>query len=245
MFEDDDDANDGVNVLIDYTQRVSLVRVLGNAVIPTRLTLKVEVIPSPVAKEIDFDIAFAKIKFWFETVVSRTIVFCRNNATALSMFTDQDGKSRIVNHLMISPHEPTDEHLGALFQSKMGALSNGKMDFGLVRVNSESQSGLVWSYVGDWREDLPDMENWFNKKPYYFDTPWWTRNDTSTIDMIENKVTDFSQPPAWAFALDFIETAIRPRQESSSEDEAVSEPLENIVIRGTFRPKVIDGGSDE
>jgi hypothetical protein len=244
MFDDDDVTDDdGVNVLIDFTQRVSLIRMLGNALAPARLTIKAEVLPSPEARDIDFDISFAKIKFWFDTIVTRSIVFCRNNTTAFAMFTEPDGKSRIINHLMISPHEPTDEHLGAVFQSKMTALSGGTMNFGVVRVNSESQSGLVWSYVGDWHDDLPTMANWFNQKPYYFDSPWWTRGDVSTIDMIAKGVTDFSEPPPWAFNLDFIESAIRPAQ--SDDDEISSEPLENVVIRGAFRPKLIDIVPDE
>lgn len=242
MFDDDDDSvDDGVNVLIDFSQTVNLVRMTGNVITPVRLTIKAQVLPAQDALEIDFDISFAKIKFWFENIVSRTIIFCRDNNLALSMFTDADGKSRVINYLMISPNEPTDEHLGALFQSKMTALSGGTMDFGVVRVNSEASSGLVWSYVGDWREDLPDMEHWFSKKPYYFDIPWWARNDTSTIDMIAEGVTDFSQTPSWAFNLDFIETAIRPRDDET----AVAETPENIVIRGAFRPHVIDGGADE
>jgi hypothetical protein len=242
MFENDS-IDDSVNVLIDFTQTVSIVRMMGNAITPARLTIKAQVLPSQDAQEVDFDITFAKIKFWFETVVCRTVVLCRDNVQALSMFTDGEGKSRVVNYLMICPSEPTDEHLGALFQSKMSALSNGTMEFGVVRVNSESQSGLVWSYVGDWREDLPDMANWFATKPYYFEHPWWARNDTSTIDIIASGVTDFSQPPNWAFNLDFIETAIRPKASEPGVDVATS--LENIVIRGAFRPKVIDGGSDE
>jgi hypothetical protein len=243
MFDDEsiDDADDGVNVIIDFTQKVSFVRMMGNVLTPTRLTIKAEVLPSPNAKDIDFDISFAKIKFWFETVVSRTVVFCRNNTTALGMFIDDEGRSVVINHLMISPNEPTDEHLGALFQSKMQALSGGTMAFGLMRINSESQSGLVWSYVGDWEDDLPKMADWFQTKPYYFDIPWWARNDTSTIDMIGQGVTDFSHPPAWAYNLDFIADAIRPRPDAI----APSETPENVVIRGAFHPTVIEGGADE
>lgn len=240
--EIDEDGGDGVNVIIDFTQRVSFIRMMGNVITPTNLTIRAEVLPAPEAMDIDFDITFAKVKFWFETVVARTVVFCRNNAAALGMFIDADGKSVVINHLMISPNEPTDEHLGALFQSKMQALSNGKMAFGMMRINSESSTGLVWSYVGDWEDDLPTMENWFNIKPYYFDTPWWTRNDTSTIDMIGKGVTDFSQPPPWAYKLDFIEEAIRPR---SSQPFTSTEAAENVVIRGAFRPKIIEGGGDE
>jgi hypothetical protein len=243
MFDSDDE---GVNVLIDYTHTVSVVRMLGNVLVPARLTIKAQVLPSQDADPTDFDVTFAKVRFWFETVVSRAVIFGRDNHPALQMFTDEAGKARVVNYLMITPSEPTDEHLGALFQSKMTALSGGMMEFGVVRVNSESQTGLVWSYVGDWQEDLPSMENWFSTKPYYFDKPWWARDDTSTIDMIAEGVTDFSQIPTWAFTLDFIEKAIRPKVNADgSAPEPAAESLENIVIRGTFRPKVIDGELNE
>jgi hypothetical protein len=59
--------------------------------------------------------------------------------------------------------------------------------------------------------------------------------------MIAQGVTDFSEPPNWAFNLDFIEAAIRPRSEGKSETESP----ENVIIRGAFRPKVIDGESED
>lgn len=243
MLDIDSEAN-GVNVLIDFNQKISVVRVIGNIITPATLAIKAEVLPAVDAMDIDFDIAFAKIKFWFETIVSRTIMFSRNNMMALDMFTDSDGNARVINQLMITPHQPTDEHLGALFQAKMTALSEGKMNFGVVRVNSESQSGLVWSYVGEWHDDLPDMEQWFAQKPYYFDSPWWTRPDSSTIDMITKGTTNFETIPNWAFRMDFIESAIRPHDIDQPSESAVPEP-DNVVLRGRFRPTVIDGGSDE
>ena len=247
MFEDDTDEGN-INVLIDFTQKVNLVRMAGNALMPTRLTIKAEVLPSEDAVELDFDIAFAKIKFWFETVVVRTIAFGRNNTQALAMFTDAEGRPAVINPLMITPNEPTDEHLGAVFQAKMAALSGGLMEFGAIRVNSESATGLVWSYVGDWREDLPTMDKWFSTKPYYFDKPWWERDDASTLDMLAAGVTDMTKIPTWAMPLDFIEAAIRPHHADAESDEDAAdapETLENIVIKGAFSPKVIDGESDE
>src|ERR1700759_1934129 len=114
MAEDDfdDSEGEGVNVLIDFSQRVNVVRMLGNALTPARLTIKAEVLPSQDARDIDFDVAFSKVKFWFETVVSKTVIFGRDNLTARTMFTDSDGRARIINQLMMTPHQPTDEHLG-------------------------------------------------------------------------------------------------------------------------------------
>jgi hypothetical protein len=245
MFMDDDE---GVNVLVDFSHQVSLVRILGSALIPARLTIKAEVLPIPEATELDFEVTFAKIKFWLENIVSRTVAFCRTNETAIDMLTDGEGRSLVVNQLMITPHEPTDEHLAALLQAKMTALSNGTMFFGVVRVSSDAPTGLVWSYVGDWEDDLPSMEQWFNTKPYYFDVPWWARNDISTTDMISKGAKDFSEPPPWAYSLDFIENAIRPQgfvKRGASDGDEPAEARENVVIRGAFRPKVIDPSADD
>jgi len=228
------DHEETVNVTIDFSHRISMIRYLGNSMAPVRLKMRAEVFPSETAAEIDFDITFGKIKFWFETVVARSIVFCRTNSTAMEMLLTDMGKPKVVNHLMVTPFEPTDEHLAVLFQSKMGAFAKGLIEFGCVRVEAE-EGGLVFTYVGDWRDDLPSMEKWFNVKPYYFDTPWWQRDDASTLDVIAENA-DLSSVPSWAYRLDFIDAAIRPKIEKAPD---------NVVIRGVFRPKIITGGEDD
>jgi|SRR5882672_11503317 len=226
---------DDINIIIDFSHKFSLIRCLGDAMLPVRLSLRADVFASETAQEIDFDITFAKIKFWFETVISRSVVFARTNNNALSMLIGEGGQPRLANNLMLTPFEPTDEHLAVLFQSKMGALSGGNIEFGGVRIEAEG-AGLVFTYVGDWRDDLPAMEDWFNKKPYYFEEPWWCRDDASTLDVIGDGA-DPTQPPAWAYKLDFIANAIRPKVPESEKNEKKEKP------RG-FRPKVISGGKE-
>jgi hypothetical protein len=229
------DTDDSANIIIDFSHKITLIRYLGNTMTPVSLKMRAEVFPSDTAVEIDFDVTFSKIKFWFESVISRSIVFCRRNATAMEMLLNDAGKPRVINHLMVTPFEPTDEHLAVLFQSKMTAFSQGTMEFGCVRVEA-ADGGLVFTYVGDWREDLPAMDDWFPIKPYYFEIPWWQRDDASTLDVITTDA-DISQLPSWAYSLDFIEKAIRP-------NKTTSQP-EDIVIRGAFRPKIISGGKEE
>lgn len=233
----DTDNEEEANVIIDFTHRVSLIRFRNDMIVPSRLKIRAEVFASETAQEIDFDITFAKIKFWFETVVAKSIVFSRSNTTAMDMLLNDIGQPRVINHLMVTPYEPTDEHLAVLFQSKMGALSNGNVEFGGIRVEVE-EAGLVFTYVGDWRDDLPAMCDWFDVEPYYFDVPWWQRNDASTLDVMTPDA-DLTQLPTWAYKLDFIENAIRPRRSMNQKTTA-----EDVVIRGAFRPKVINGGKD-
>jgi hypothetical protein len=235
MNEEKIETESSINVVIDYTQKVNLIRFLGNNLLPSSLSIRAEVVPSEEAQEIDFDVTFAKIKFWFDTIVSRSVVFCRANETAINMMISEEGRPKIANHMMITPFEPNDEHLACIFQSKMTALSGGTVNFGCVRIKTDA-NGLVFTYVGDWHDDLPEMKDWFETKPYYFESPWWTRDDVSTIDMTVGDI-DPQVPPAWAFKLDFIGDSIRPKA-----DDAIKE---SVIIKGTFLPKVIDGGQPD
>jgi len=227
-----------MEISLDYTQKMSFVRYLDNTLIPARFTVRADVMPTEGVDDLDIDISFAKIKFWCETIVSRSIVFSRNNLMALDMLLDADGKPRLTNNLMITPDEPNDDHFAAVLQSKMTALAKGKIVFGCVRIENDSPSGLVFTYLGDWQDDLPVMADWFTTQPYYFSVPWWVRDDASTLDLIAaGDQIDVSKPPPWAFSLDFIEDAVRPLYPEK--------PIEQAVIRGAFRPKVINGGQDE
>lgn len=232
----DDDEEESVSVQIDFKQTVNLVRFVGGGILPTKFTIHAEVIPTEAVDD-DFDVAFTKIKFWFDTIVSRSVVFCISNQDALDMLI-KDGVPRMANHLVMTPSEPTDEHLATLFQSKMQALSDNKFIFGQIKMKSDISNGLIFTYVGSWEDDLPKMADWFSTTPYYFDTPWWTRNDVSSIDMIIGEYNP-DKIPAWATKMDFIKSSMH------SENETTAPEKESIIIKGSFRPKIINGEKNE
>ena len=229
-----------MEVAIDFSHDVRLIRYLDSTLSATQFRLRADLMPTTDLEDLDFDIVIAKIKFWLDTIVCRSIAFCCRNQTAFDMLLADDGNPRLSNHLMITPEEPQDDHLAVLLQSKLTALAGGKMQFGCIRIESDSPSGLTFTYVGEWQEDLPGMSDWFSKKPYYFEEPWWCRDDISTLDIIAANEDDYSKRPFWAMRLDFIENSIRP--EKKDHDDA---PVEESVVKGTFRPKVINGGKDD
>ncbi len=231
-----DDLDDGISITLDFVEKVTITRFLSGSLIPSNIFIRAEVLPTNKVEEIDFDITFSKIKFWFENIVAKSVIFCKHNKMAAKMMLNtKNGHPNTMNHLMITPHEPTDDHLATLLQSKMAALSAGKIEFGCVRIRSDSSNGLMFTYIGNWEDDLPGMKEWFNAKPYYFSTPWWTRNDVSMIDL---KYPDATVRPPWAFTLDFIEESIRPKPKRKSSKKKVEE-----VIKFA-QPKIIDGGED-
>lgn len=226
----EDDILSDVEVLIDFEHTLTIIRLIENTLIPSTLRIKAEVLPGLIEVESDFDIAFAKIRFWFENVVSRSIAFCRDNDAAMDMLTSDAGKNVTGNNLMLTPEEPTDAHLAAIFQAKMSALANGVLGFGTVEIRSDNVVGLMFTFVGEAEEVLPTMDEWIGKRTY-FDAPWWLRDDASTLDVVPPEDADLKAIPDWAFSLDFIEKSYRPKQE--------------FVVRPEFKPVIIDGGKSD
>ena len=218
------------NLLIDFDYEVRLIRVIGNHFVSSNINISAEVIPLiDETSHDDFDIALSKCRFWLETVLSRSIAFFKENEHAAKMLLDE-GKARCSNFLMITPFEPTDDHLACILQSKLTALANGAVRFGTVCIKSDNSSGLVFKFVGDSEDFLPDMEEWMDGKKTYFDQPWWNREDTSTFDVVPDPDDDLTKIPSWAGNLDFLSQAIRAPQ--------------NVVVRPDFKPKVIKGDKD-
>lgn len=232
MSEDDtndDDDFDLPSVVMEFKFNVRLIRVVDTLMMPSRLAVRAAVIPEGDDKDEDIDVAFTKIKFWFDTIVARSIAVSRANASILGLLVGPDGNGRTANHIMLTPEDPSDEHLAAIFQSKMCALSDGVLSFGDVRIASDNVEGLEFTFCGDSTEVLPDMEDWIGERSY-FDEPWWDRDDASTLDVVPPEDADLTKPPAWAFSLDFLRTALRPN------------PAGGQILRPAFRPTIHDGG---
>lgn len=220
-FEDDEDT-----LLISYSVETRLVRVSGDMVYPAKLQIRADVQPSEECSEHDLNLALTKIKFFYDSLVTKSIVFSADNENALRMFVDDAGKNRTGNLIMLTPGEPTDEVLAAVFQAKMTALANGAIEFGVVEVKSDNPVGLSFIFVGSAANILPTMADWIGERSY-FEIPWWSRNDASTLDVVPQPDADLSKKPAWAFSLDVL---AGPKAETG------------IVVRPAFKPTIIDGG---
>jgi hypothetical protein len=237
---DDDDDDETGTVMLDFVQDVMLIRVFGKSVIPVSLRIKAELLPVSDDDEIPMDVIVAKLKFWFDAVVARCICVARSDTVGRTLFTDEAGQIKVNNNLMLTPFEPTDEHLAMIFQAKITALANYELMVGYVRINTIAEAGLVTTYLGNWMDDLPDMEAWFNVKPYFFDVPWWARNDISTIDMIPDGTVDFTLRPKWAITLDFIDAAMTPHHA-----EGALLDMPDTIIRKNFRPTIVEDDQRE
>jgi hypothetical protein len=223
------DEEDAESLFINFHLETKITRCHGNTLIPSRLILRADVDPAADVEEEDLSLSLAKVKFWFENIVSKSIAFSTDNEAALEMFVGPDGMNRTGNLLMTTPGEPNDEVLATLFQAKMTALSNGAIFYPFVEVKSDNLIGLTFCFVGDARKVLPTMPEWIGDRTY-FDKPWWERNDASTLDIVPPPGADLNVKPAWAYSLDALGG---PKQENG------------IVVRPAFKPTVIPGGKDK
>ena len=213
-----------------FTFSIKITRIIENLLFPSSLKVKMEFIAMDEADEDDIDQAFTKIKYWLDNIVNKSVVFCHDNDVAIEMFIDTEkNSSRIGNILMITPDEPDDQHLAAIFQSKLQALCGDTLTFGIVEVKSDNQLGVSFTFVGDSSAVLPKMDEWIGDYSY-FDKPWWERDDGSTIDTIPPEGADLSVKPQWAFSLDFLE---KDKKQTG------------VVVRPQFKPTVIDGGKEK
>ncbi|CAM6053370.1 unnamed protein product [Sphagnum tenellum] len=208
-----------------------MVRLVENIFLPSQIHIKAAVMPLAETTENDYTIAFAKVRYWLENIMSRSIAFNRNNQAAVKILFDADGYNKSGNLIMLTPDEPTDENMAILLQAKMIALASGKLGFGSVEIKSNNLTGLRFTFIGSSEEMLPSMQEWIGDHTY-FDQPWWSRDDASTLDVIPAEDADLSEKPSWAYNLDFIEKMIQPKQD-------------NVVLRPEFKPTVIDGGKNE
>lgn len=224
-----------VEVFTTMNFEVKLTRVIDNILVPSNLKFSVDFEPLDDATENDIDRSFAKIRYWLDNIVSRCLVFSRDNDAARAMFNDENGRPRSGNVVMLTPDEPDDQHLCALFQAKLAALSGHTIEFGPTEVKSDNVMGLNFTFVGDPDDILPGMGEWVGERTYFAD-PWWNRDDGSTFDAVPGEGADLAVRPAWAFTFEFLD---RPKH-------APTPPAEKtVVVHPQFRPLVIDGGKEE
>jgi hypothetical protein len=227
-----DDEDFITEIFTHFVFSIKIVRVIENILVPSTIQFKMEFIPMDVDDE-EVNFVFTKMRYWLEHVVSESVVFSHENSAAIQMFIDENGgTTRVGNVIVLTPEEPDDQHLAAIFQAKLQALAGMSMTFGPVEVKSDNQLGLQFTFVGESSAVLPSILDWVGPRSF-FDKPWWDRDDGSTLDVLPADDADLSVKPAWAFSFDFL---------SQQKKKSVTN---GKIVRPEFRPTVIDGGKSK
>lgn len=229
----EDQELDGDTTFTWVNFKFKTIRIVDNIITAHVNTIKAEVVVDEEADEKDINVTLEKIHFFFDQIVSNSIMFRRENEFALSVMFDENGVPRTENFPMLFPEEPSDDNLARVLHSKMNAFGCDKVGFGMVEITSDTREMLTCTFTGYGEWELPAMVDWVGERAFH-DKPWWARNDGSTLDVIPGPEADLENAPKFGIDISFIEE----RYKRSGDDTA-------IIVRPQFKPEVISGGKDD
>ena len=144
--------------------------------------------------------AFLKIKFFIESVIHQ------------SVFTWPGAKinmANIDNKVVMLPHPPANDVIAMVLHSKLNAIVNEHIEVIKVTVGSKVRDPVIsYTHADTVYPVLPKLKDWVKSDDYYYDAPWWGRNDTDTEDYEVNSETDLTKPPGSDTILDDLEKAV-------------------------------------
>jgi hypothetical protein len=144
--------------------------------------------------------AFLKIKFFIESVIHQ------------SVFTWPGAKinmTNIDNKVVMLPHPPANDVIAMALHSKLNAIVSEFIDIVSVKVGSKVRDPIIsYTHADIVYPVLPKLKDWVKSDDYYYDAPWWGRNDSDTEDYEVNSDTDLTKLPKSDTILDDLEKAV-------------------------------------
>lgn len=230
------DDDEELDLFGEYNTQVTFkfrsIRIIDHIMVSNASTVKVEMFLSDEVTEEDVSSCLEKIHFWFDNIMSNSVLFCRDNAAALDLLFDDRGVSRMRNFPMEMPEEPSDDFLIIILHSKMNALAGDQITFGVIELQSDTRELLTYTFTGYGELCLPEMSEWVGDRAYH-QVPWWARNDGSTLDIIPDDNDDLKDIKFVGVDLSFIDARFRKN----------TNPI--IIRPDKFKPRVIDGGKND
>jgi hypothetical protein len=228
-----DDEDDGYNtdMFISLNIETKFMRIIGNTFVPSNLNINCAIERNPESDDDTIEFVLNKWRYWVEQVVNKSIVFCKENSKALDILIDDEGLNKTGNIFVLTPADPSDELIAALLQSKFNALGNGHMIVSTIEITSDNIHGLSFTLMGDHAPYLPTTAEEYLGGKGYWEGPWWTRDDASTIDVLKPDNVEEGKYPGWAYSLDFLD-----RQ---------AKKVGAIIGKNGFNPTIIKGGKDK
>jgi hypothetical protein len=144
--------------------------------------------------------AFLKIKFFIESVIHQ------------SVFTWPGAKinmTNIDNKIVMLPHPPANDVIAMALHSKLNAIVSEYIEVVSVKVGSKVRDPIIsYTHADSIYPVLPELKEWVQSEKYYYDAPWWGRNDTDTEDYEITAETDLTKLPKSDTILDDLEKAM-------------------------------------
>jgi hypothetical protein len=144
--------------------------------------------------------AFLKIKFFIESVIHQSVL---THPSAKINMTNIDNK------VVMLPHAPANDVIAMALHSKLNAIVSEYIEIVSVKVGSKVRDPVIsYTHADSIYPALPDLKDWVKSDDYYYDAPWWGRNDSDTEDYEITAETDLTKLPESDTILDDLEKAV-------------------------------------
>ena len=144
--------------------------------------------------------AFLKIKFFIESVIHQCVL--THPSAKINM-------ANITNKVVMLPHPPANDVIAMVLHSKLNAIVSEYIEIIKVTVGSKVRDPVIsYTHAETIYPVLPELKDWVKSDDYYYDAPWWGRNDTDTQDFEVNSETDLTKLPKSDTILDDLEKAV-------------------------------------
>lgn len=203
-----------VNLMIfdDLSQKIEIMQC---TILFTMMTLSPDGSPESISEaRINHSVNFAKCLTFLELMLDHSIL--------LSADADNDLLSVLApyNNNLISLPEANESSLLAALHCKLNTICGEHTHVNLVKLTDTVQ-GLSYSYYQEEKDVYPELPSsqseWLGEFPYW-DTPWWFRNDITTLDRSAESQEEFD---AWMEA--------RADTDMDTANFALFEEIENTV----------------
>jgi hypothetical protein len=107
------------------------------------------------------------------------------------------------------PHPPANDVIAMVLHSKLNAIVSKFIVIVSVKVGSKVRDPIIsYTHADIVYPVLPKLKDWVKSDDYYYDAPWWGRNDSDTEDYEVNSDTDLTKLPKSDTILDDLEKAV-------------------------------------
>ena len=220
------------NIETNMRHRFRLMRLLGNTIIASDCEIECQLMLNIEADIDEAHLRLAGIKMWLEDFVDGSIAYCPDTVMDATWIDYLDN-----NTIMVPGNEPLDHILTMLFHKKISAISDHTITVKRTQLITDTSHGFSSTVSGSSKDWLPSMTEWIGPR-HFHKTPWWYRQDASSIDLQPGPNDDLSIIPD--LGMNIIDM-LRP------DDDDDTPPVEKKaadVVRPKFVPRLVTSDDD-
>lgn len=203
-----------------------IIRLLEDSLTASDCALTVHIEISPEHDPATVKDRIRAMKIWTENYLDECVAF--------GVGTEVDTRTLevISNNIMMCPDDPHDYLLLALIHSKLSALGGDDVQVLKSSLVTDTSEGFGNSIEGDSGEWLPNMDEWLGPKKFHA-YPWWSRADSSTIDLKPEDGDDTTQAPQLGLSIEEMVS----KNKITTEETPIRKEAE--IIKPSFKPRII------